>query len=269
VTIEWVVGIGVLSAIVGIGIGYLLFGRGRKKAAELESELESAQNELADYRQEVYGQFSETAEKFKALDRSYQDLHRQLAVSAVALCGDDGTPLLASPTDGAVVEGEASQAQDADVLDEGADTATTGTNDANATDPVSAGEMDSAAVEEGAINEVEGGQADVDQTTGSEDAPSSEAPDSTKPVTDDVVAKDAERASTQAASTDEQKKSIVEGSEAATQVKRDDELDGNIISASDSSSDSSSVRAVDVEIPTLTQARPNPDTAATKTGVSS
>ncbi len=96
-TMEWVIGIAGICALVGIGLGLLLpYGRGTQKArvAELESALDASQAELADYRSEVYGQFAQTADKFKKLDESYQDLHRQLAASAVALCGDEATPLL-------------------------------------------------------------------------------------------------------------------------------------------------------------------------------
>ena len=65
----------------------------RERIAELETALDAAQSELADYKGEVFGQFAATAEKFRALDKSYNDLHRQLAESSVALCGDSATPL--------------------------------------------------------------------------------------------------------------------------------------------------------------------------------
>ncbi len=97
--IEIVVGIGVAALLLGLLIGYFIPSGGAKKArvTELENALESAQEELADYKREVFGQFAETAEKFRALDQSYHDLHRQLAASSVALCGDAATPLLAGP----------------------------------------------------------------------------------------------------------------------------------------------------------------------------
>ena len=97
--LELVIGIAVLAAVVGGGIGYVLAGRGSGKArvAELERSLASAQQELADYKQQVFGEFAETADKFRALDKSYNDLHRQLAESSVALCGDAGTQLLTAP----------------------------------------------------------------------------------------------------------------------------------------------------------------------------
>ena len=100
--VELVIGIGLVALLAGVGIGYYLLGAGRANkakaaVAELESSLESAQTELADYKRDVFGEFAQTAEKFRALDKSYNDLHRQLAKSSVALCGDDGTMLLESP----------------------------------------------------------------------------------------------------------------------------------------------------------------------------
>ncbi|NOX50867.1 MAG: DUF1043 family protein [Gammaproteobacteria bacterium] len=95
--IEWVVGIGVLSLLLGFGIAQLFQisgGKQKSRVAELESALEEANDELVDYKKEVFGQFAQTAEKFRALDHSYQDLHQQLAQSAVSLCGDAATPLL-------------------------------------------------------------------------------------------------------------------------------------------------------------------------------
>lgn len=98
--VELVVGIALASLLAGLGVGYFLTGTGSAKRArvtELEGALEAAQTELADYKRDVFGQFSETAEKFRALDKSYNDLHRQLAESSVALCGDAATPLLEGP----------------------------------------------------------------------------------------------------------------------------------------------------------------------------
>lgn len=95
-TIEWVVGIAVASLLVGLGLGYFLpLGNAKKaRVRELETALETAHQELSDYKGEVFSQFSQTAEKFRNLDRSYQDLHQQLAASSVSLCGDAAKPLL-------------------------------------------------------------------------------------------------------------------------------------------------------------------------------
>jgi len=98
--VELVVGISLVSLLAGLGVGYFLTGGGSAKRAretELEAALEAAQIELADYKRDVFGQFSETAEKFRALDKSYNELHQQLAESSVALCGDAATPLLEGP----------------------------------------------------------------------------------------------------------------------------------------------------------------------------
>lgn len=96
--LELVIGIAVGALVIGAMLGYFLPLGGAKKArvAELEAALETAQEELADYKREVYGEFAETAEKFRALDKSYHELHQQLAKSSVTLCGDAATPLLES-----------------------------------------------------------------------------------------------------------------------------------------------------------------------------
>ncbi|MEM7080166.1 MAG: DUF1043 family protein [Pseudomonadota bacterium] len=91
------IAIGLGGAVLGFGVGWATFGGGkgaRAKAGELQSALDSAQEEMAEYKQEVYNQFSDTADKFRALDKSYRDLHQQLASSSVALVGDVGGQLL-------------------------------------------------------------------------------------------------------------------------------------------------------------------------------
>ena len=91
----------VVAFVLGAGITWLAL-RGtagqKRRVTELEDALRAAEEELSDYKRDVYGQFSQTAEKFKALDRSYHALHRQLAESSVLLCGDQATPLLESAT---------------------------------------------------------------------------------------------------------------------------------------------------------------------------
>lgn len=98
--LEIAIGLAVISFVVGGLLGH--FGNrearsNKLRAAMLQAELEAAQSELADYRQEVVQQFSETAEKFRTLDESYHALHRQLATSAVALLADQDVPLLGEP----------------------------------------------------------------------------------------------------------------------------------------------------------------------------
>ena len=64
------------------------------RIVELEQALAATETELADYKQRVTEEFTDTAEKFRALNRGYEDLHRQLAKSANALCGEAGVPTL-------------------------------------------------------------------------------------------------------------------------------------------------------------------------------
>ncbi len=100
VAIEWVIAIVIGGLLLGLAAGWWgvsRIGGGKAKVAELQQALDNANEEMADYKREVFGEFAETAEKFRALDKSYNDLHRQLAKSSVALCGDSATPLLAGP----------------------------------------------------------------------------------------------------------------------------------------------------------------------------
>lgn len=166
-TMEWVIGIAAICGLLGVGLGMLLpYGRGAHAArvAELESALESSQDELAEYRSEVYGQFAQTADKFKKLDESYQDLHRQLATSAVALCGDQATPLLIA--DGADTLAAVAVAENTDALvdeavtDFAADTAEPAAPDlvdvaAEPHAPEGAGDLGAANVEEPLDEQVE------------------------------------------------------------------------------------------------------------------
>jgi len=99
-SLAWLVIVGVLGAVLGAWLGNLI-ARVRSKSAariqELEAQLESARGEISSYRREVFDQFAATARKFKSLDESYHDLHRQLAASARQLCGEAAGPLLAAP----------------------------------------------------------------------------------------------------------------------------------------------------------------------------
>ena len=106
-SMEWVIAVALLAALMGAGISYLVTGgnHGRARVAQLEQQLEqskgaleSSQSELADYKREVFDEFAQTAQKFRALDQTYHDLHQQLAQSSVALCGDAATPLLEATT---------------------------------------------------------------------------------------------------------------------------------------------------------------------------
>ena len=121
--IEWVIAIGAGCLLIGGVAGYFLRGRDKAsiaKAAQLEAELDNAQQELSEYRGQVYNQFAETAERFKQLDESYHALHRQLATSAVALCGDEATPLLtAASTPATGVATDSTESVEPEVVAEG------------------------------------------------------------------------------------------------------------------------------------------------------
>ena len=99
-SLAWLVVVGVIGVVLGGWLGHLV-ARVRSKSAQriqdLEAELEIARDENTEYRREVFDQFAETARKFRHLDESYQDLHRQLAESASVLCGEAAGPLLEAP----------------------------------------------------------------------------------------------------------------------------------------------------------------------------
>ena len=87
----------ILAFIAGAFLGYYLLRSGilgHARIVELEQALAATETELADYKQRVTEEFTDTAEKFRALNRSYEDLHRQLAKSANTLCGEAGVPTL-------------------------------------------------------------------------------------------------------------------------------------------------------------------------------
>ena len=92
-----VVVISLLAFVAGGLLGYFLLRSGilgHARIVELEQALAASEAERAEYKQQVTAEFTDTAEKFRALNRSYEDLHRQLAKSANALCGEAGAPTL-------------------------------------------------------------------------------------------------------------------------------------------------------------------------------
>ena len=129
--VEWVVGLALLGFVIGAVIGWLAARRrplGDARARELEAcaqeletrarqseqaaerfeaELDAARREQERYREQVVDEFSETARKFKTLNAAYGDLHRQLAVSSSALCGDMVDPRLEPPRAEALAESPA------------------------------------------------------------------------------------------------------------------------------------------------------------------
>ena len=95
--VEWLILLGVVGLVVGAVVGYLLATRGNGGKRQLEADLAASRAELQNYRESVVTEFSATARKFQALNDAYTDLHRQLAHSSQALCGDITGPLLEAP----------------------------------------------------------------------------------------------------------------------------------------------------------------------------
>ena len=92
--------IALAAFVAGAMLGYFLLRTGilgHARIVELEQALAASETELADYKQRVTDEFTDTAEKFRSLNRSYEDLHRQLAKSANVLCGEAGAPILLVP----------------------------------------------------------------------------------------------------------------------------------------------------------------------------
>ncbi len=120
VAIGWVIALVVGGLLLGLAAGWGISraSGGKTRVAELQEALDSANEELADYKREVFGEFAETAEKFRALDKSYTELHQQLAKSSVALCGDSATPLLAGPGPADALEEKEIEATDAETAAE-------------------------------------------------------------------------------------------------------------------------------------------------------
>ncbi|MCZ6616947.1 MAG: DUF1043 family protein [Gammaproteobacteria bacterium] len=105
---------GLLAAAVGFFIARAS-GTGRK-TRELQSQLQAKQAELDENLASVIVQFGETAQKFKTLNDSYVDLHRQLARSASVLCGDlAADTLLEAPLTNAIAADADVEIADADV----------------------------------------------------------------------------------------------------------------------------------------------------------
>ena len=104
------IGLAVLASLFGAGLGYFVKSwqaRGTKMQMQaLESQLNASRDELVNYRQEVFQQLSDTADKFRNLDQSYHALHRQLATSAAMLCGDQATSLLAGDVEPLLTQDE-------------------------------------------------------------------------------------------------------------------------------------------------------------------
>ncbi len=133
VQIASAVGIAIVALVAGVFIGRTT-GRARK-ASDLADELEKTKEEFETYRGEVVQQFADTAGKFRRLNETYGDLHKQLATSAAVLCADRADDILlalpdarggsVSSADAGDVAGDVIDATDEAVVDLGAETAVT------------------------------------------------------------------------------------------------------------------------------------------------
>ena len=113
ISLEWLIGAIVFTGIVGFLIGYWSTrSSGSKGEIErLESQLVETHAAFETYKKEVVEEFGETAVKFRALNEMYVDLHKQLAKSASALCGETAAgPLL----EGSIVKSLADQTNTGD-----------------------------------------------------------------------------------------------------------------------------------------------------------
>lgn len=115
-SLEWLIGSGLAAALTGALIGYWISARSSSKqqSEKLETQLSQTQEAFEKYRGEVFEEFSKTASKFKTLNESYLDLHKHLAESANALCGEAVvSSLLEAP-----IEQTANQTVTVDMLNE-------------------------------------------------------------------------------------------------------------------------------------------------------
>ena len=92
----WLVGI--LSFVIGIIAGALIFKQFLSDAAKvknLSEELENLTETHNDYQQSVYSHFENTAQLVKKLTQSYREVYESLARDADILCPEDITKQLA------------------------------------------------------------------------------------------------------------------------------------------------------------------------------
>lgn len=73
---------------------------------EMENRLESAENKLVDYQQEVSAHFDETSQLVNNLTQSYKDVHEYLANSALKLTNPDISRQLIDAGDGKLINND-------------------------------------------------------------------------------------------------------------------------------------------------------------------
>lgn len=91
--IVWAIGIVALA--VGALFGYLLgrTGDSAVKQQKLTDQLQEAQRELNEYKDQVNGHFEKTAELVNSLTESYKAVHNHLAQGSEALCMGEHAPV--------------------------------------------------------------------------------------------------------------------------------------------------------------------------------
>lgn len=87
----WIIGIVTLAA--GALIGYLLGRSGENSGQQkLVDQLNEAQQELSEYKEQVNGHFEKTADLVNNLTESYREVHQHLAQGSESLCKGEHSP---------------------------------------------------------------------------------------------------------------------------------------------------------------------------------
>lgn len=87
----WIIGIVTLAA--GALIGYLMGRSGDNSGQQkLVNQLNEAQQELSEYKEQVNGHFEKTAELVNNLTESYREVHQHLALGSESLCKGEHSP---------------------------------------------------------------------------------------------------------------------------------------------------------------------------------
>jgi len=82
---NWVWAIGLISFVIGVGVGFLMRGN-RRRVHELEEELATVERQFNDYRLQVTRHFRTTSELVQKMTDSYREVYEHLAGGSQALC---------------------------------------------------------------------------------------------------------------------------------------------------------------------------------------
>ena len=95
-SLEWLVVSSLVTAIIAGLVCYWAThnSRSHKRTQQLEVEIANTKAAFDSYKNQVVEEFTETAEKFRNLNKSYVDLHHHLAKSADTLCGKSAAGIL-------------------------------------------------------------------------------------------------------------------------------------------------------------------------------